>query len=31
MTLTEETGVVSPLSHTWTVPLVEDLLCYART
>ena len=31
MTLTEEMGVVSPLSHTWMVPLVEDMLCYART
>ena len=31
VTLTEETGAVPPLSHTWTPPLVEDLLCYART
>ena len=31
MTLTAETGAVHPLSHTWTVPLVEDMLCYART
>ena len=31
MTLTEETGVVPPLSHTWTAPLVEDMLHYART
>ena len=31
MTLTKETGVVPPLSHTWTAPLVEDMLCYART
>ena len=31
VTLTEETGVVPPLSHTWTVPLVEDMLHYART
>ena len=31
MTLTEETGVVPPLSHAWTTPLVEDMLCYART
>ena len=31
MTLTEETGVVPPLSHTWTVPLGEDVPCYART
>ena len=31
MTLTEETGAVPPLSHAWTVPLVEDMLCYSRT
>ena len=31
MTLTEETDVVPPPSHAWTVPLVEDKLCYART
>ena len=31
VTLTEETGVVHPLSQAWTVPLVEDMLCYART
>ena len=31
VTLTEETGVVPPLSHTWTAPLVEDMLHYART
>ena len=31
MTLTEETGVVPPLSHTWTTSLVEDMLHYART
>ena len=31
MTLTEERGAVPPLSHMWTVPLVEDMLCYART
>ena len=30
MTLTEETGAVPPLSHTWTAPLVEDMLHYAR-
>ena len=30
MTLTEETHVVPPLSHTWTAPLVEDILHYAR-
>ena len=31
VTLTEETGVVPPLFHAWTVCLVEDILCYART
>ena len=31
VTLTEETGVVLPLSHAWTAPSVEDMLCYART
>ena len=31
VTLTEETGAVLPPSHTWTAPLVEDMLCYART
>ena len=31
MILTEETGVVPPLFHAWTVPLVEDMLHYART
>ena len=31
MTLAEETGVVPPPSHAWTVPLVEDILHYART
>ena len=31
MTLTKETGALPPLSHAWTVPLVEDMLCYART
>ena len=31
ITLTEETGAVPPPSHTWKVPLVEDMLCYART
>ena len=31
VTLTEETGVVPPLFHFWTVPLVEDILHYART
>ena len=31
MTLTEETDVGLPLSHTWTVLLVKDMLHYART
>ena len=31
MTLTEELGAVSPPSHSWTVPLVEDMLHDART
>ena len=31
MTLTEETGVVPLPSHAWTAPLMEDMLCYART
>ena len=31
VTLTEETGVVPPPSHAWTVPLVEDMLHYVRT
>ena len=31
VTSTEETDVVPPPSHAWTVPLVEDMLCYART
>ena len=31
VTLTEETGVVSPPPHAWTAPLVEDMLCYAIT
>ena len=31
VTLTEELGAVPPPSHTWTVSLVEDKLCYART
>ena len=31
VTSTEETGAVPSLSHTWTVPLMEDILCYART
>ena len=31
VTLTKETGVVPPPSYTWTAPLVEDMVCYART
>ena len=31
VTLTEQTGVVPPPSHAWTVPLVEDMLHNART
>ena len=31
VTLTEETGVVPPLSHAWTAPLEEDMLHYSRT
>ena len=31
VTLTEELGAVPLLPHTWTVPLVEHMLCYART
>ena len=31
VTLTEELGAVPLSSHAWTVPLVEDMLCYART
>ena len=31
VTLIEETGMVPPLSHAWTAPLVEDMLHYART
>ena len=31
MTLSEETGEVPPLSHTWKVTLVENMLHYART
>ena len=30
VTLTEETGAVPPQSHTWTAPLVEDMLCQNR-
>ena len=31
VTLTKETGAIPPLPHAWTVPLVEDMLHYART
>ena len=31
VTLTKETSAVPPPPHTWTVPLVEDMLQYART
>ena len=31
VTLTKELGVAPPPSHAWTVPLVEDMLHYART
>ena len=31
VTLTEELGAVPLPSHAWTVPLVEDMLHYART
>ena len=31
MTLTKETGAVPPTPHAWTVPLVGNMLCYART
>ena len=31
MTLTEETGAVPPPPHTWTVPLVEDMLHHGKT
>ena len=31
MTLTEELGAVPPPSHSWTAPLMEDMLCDART
>ena len=27
----EELGAISPPSHSWTAPLVEDMLCNART
>ena len=31
VTLTEELGAISPPSHPWMAPLVEDMLCDART
>ena len=31
VTLTEELGVIPPPSHSWMAPLVEDMLCNART
>ena len=31
LTLTKETGAIPPLPHAWTIPLVEDMVCYART
>ena len=31
VTLTEELGAVPPPSHSWTAPLVEDILCDTRT
>ena len=31
VTLTEELGAMSPLSHSWMAPLAEDMLCDART
>ena len=31
MTLTKELGAIPPPSHLWTAPLVEDMLCEART
>ena len=31
VTLMEELGAVSPPSHSWTAPLVEDMLCDVRT
>ena len=31
MTLTEELGAIPPPSHSWMAPLVEDMLCEART
>ena len=31
VTLTEETGAAPPPPHTWTAPMVEDMLCHGRT
>ena len=31
MTLMEESGAIPPPSHSWMAPLVEDMLCNART
>ena len=31
MTLMEELGAIPPPSHSWMAPLVEDMLCEART
>ena len=31
VTLTEELGAIPPPSHSWTAPLVEDMLCEVRT
>ena len=31
VTLTEESGTVPPPSHSWMAPLVENMLCNART
>ena len=31
MTLMEELGAMPTLTHSWTVPLVADMLCDART
>ena len=31
MTLTEEIGATPPPSHTWIVPVMEDILHHSRT
>ena len=31
VTLTEESGAVPPPSHSWMAPLMEDMMCDART